>query len=175
MRIATFVTMAVMALMGAIGNAQNVTYDFDRSADFSQFKTYAWVRGTTIPDELNHDRVVAAIDKQLAQKGLVKVDAAGAADVLVAYHATFDRDLQVTGFASGWGGYRFGGFRSATARTEEILVGTIVVDVVNAATRTIVWRAMASKDVDVHASAEKREKSINRTAAKLFQHYPPKR
>jgi hypothetical protein len=123
---------------------------------------------------LNDKRVVSAIDAQLALKGLVKVDSPADADVAVAYHATFDRDLQINGFSSGFGGYRFGGNRSGTARAEEILTGTLAVDVVNARTKTIVWRGIANKDIDVNANPEKREKNINKTAQKLFKNYPPK-
>ena len=34
---------------------------------------------------------------------------------------------------------------------------------------------MASKEIDVKASPEKREKNINRAAEKLFKNYPPKK
>jgi hypothetical protein len=58
-------------------------------------------------------------------------------------------------------------------RAEEILIGTLVVDVVNAKTKTIVWRGTATKEVDVNASPEKRDRNINRAAEKLFKSYPP--
>lgn len=175
MRIASFVTAAALLVMGPITFAQSVTFDFDRSTDFTRIRTYAWVRGTVLNDELNHHRIVGAIDAQLSQKGLVKLETTAKADVVVAYHATFDRDLQINGFSSGWGGYRFGASRTGTARAEEILVGTLVVDVVNAKTNTIVWRGIASKDIDVKASPEKRDRNINKTAEKLFKNYPPKK
>jgi hypothetical protein len=146
-----------------------------KATNFAAFKTYAWVRGTPLTDELNHRRIVDAVDAQLASKGLARVEAGGTPDVLVAYHATFDRSLQIDGFAAGWGGYRFGPSRSSSARVEKILTGTLVVDMVDAATNTIVWRGIASKDVDVKASPEKREKNIQRTVAKLYKRYPPKR
>ena len=173
MRIATFVTTACVALLGTIAFAQNVTYDFDKATDFSRFRTYAWVRGTEIADPLNHNRIVNAIDAQLASRGLTRVEAGATPDILIAYHASFDRDLQITGFSSGWGGYRFGGNRSGTARAEEILVGTLAVDMVDARTRTIVWRAMATKDIDVKANAEKRDRNIQKAAEKLFKNFPP--
>lgn len=175
MRIQTFVTTTALALLGTIAVAQSVTYDFDKATDFSKFKTYAWVRGTNLSDQLNHQRIVTAVDRQLSARGLAKVEAGANPDMLVAYHASFDRDLQINGFSSGWGGNRFGGgSRSGTARVEEILVGTLAVDVVNAQTRTIVWRGMATKEVDVNARPEAREKNINRAADKLFKNYPPK-
>lgn len=175
MRISTFVTAAALVLVGTISSAQSVTYDFDKSVDFAKLRTYAWVRGTTLDDPLNHQRVVSAIETQMAKKGFSRVDSPAAADVLVAYHATFDRNLEINGFSSGWGGYRFaGGSRSGTARAEQILTGTLVVDMVHATTKTIVWRGVASKDIDINAKPEKREKSINKAAEKLFKNYPPK-
>jgi hypothetical protein len=173
MRIATFVSTVGLAVMGTIAFAQNVTYDFDRSANFSSFKTYAWVRGTNLSDELNHKRVMRAVDTQLSAHGLARSESPATADVLVAYHASFDKNLQINGFSSGFGGYRFGGNRSGTATVDEILIGTLAVDIVDAKTKTIVWRGLATKEVDTKASAEKRDKNINRAAEKLFKNYPP--
>jgi hypothetical protein len=164
---------AGVVLFGTVAFAQSVTYDFDSTADFSRLKRYAWVPGTNLSDELNHKRVVSALDAQLAAKGLSRVEAATEADVLVAYHASFDRDLQLSGFSSGWGGYRFGPARSGSARMEAILVGTLAVDIVDAASKTIVWRGIATKDIDVTASPEKRDKNIKRAVEKLFKNYPP--
>jgi hypothetical protein len=159
---------------GSVAHAQSVTYDFDRAAPFPTYRTYAWVKGTNVPDTLIHQRIVTAIDAELGGKGLTKVEATASPDVVVAYHATFDTNVQVTGFGSGWGGYRFSGTRSGTARAEEILVGTLVVDVVDARTSNIVWRGSVTKDVDLKAKPEKRDKNIARAAEKLFKHYPPR-
>jgi hypothetical protein len=174
MRIPTFIVASSLVLASTITFAQNVTVDFDRTVDFSKLRTYSWVRGTPISDPLNDKRIVGAVDTQLSLKGLSKVEQSTSPDLFVAYHATFDRDLQINGFSSGWGGYRFGGTRTGTARAEEILVGTLVIDVVDAKGKTIVWRGMATQDIDVKASAEKRDKNINKTAEKLFKNYPPK-
>ncbi len=171
MRIATFATTACLALLGTIVFAQGVTYDFDRSADFTKYKTYAWVRGTNLNDQLNHQRITRAVDSQLSARGFARVEAASNPDVLVAYHASFDRNLEIT--ASGFGGYRLAGPRSGTARVEEIVVGTLAIDMVDAQSRNLVWRGMATKELDAKASPEKKEKNINRAAEKIFRNYPP--
>ena len=174
MRTTPLVMAAALFITAIVASAQSITYDFDSSVDFATIHTYAWIKGTTLGDELNHKRVVAAIDRQLAQKGLARIESPADADVVVAYHATFDRDLQINGFSSGWAGYRFGGNRTGTARTEQLLVGTLAVDVMSPKSKTIVWRGIATKDVDVNAKPEKREKNINKTAEKLFKNYPPR-
>lgn len=162
-----------VALSTTASFAQSITFDFDRSVHFAGFRTYAWVPGTNVPDQLVHRRIVNAVDVQMALKGLTQVHEGTKPDLLLAYHASFEQDLQITGFGSGWGGYRFGGARSGTARAEEILVGTLVIDLVDARNNTIVWRGTATKDIDVKASADKRDKNITKTAQKLFKHYPP--
>jgi hypothetical protein len=175
MRLATFTAaLAGVLLVGTTSYAQKISFDFDTSVRFGGFKTYAWVPGTNVPDQLVHRRVIDAVDVQLALKGLKKVAREEQPDVLIAYHASFERDLQITGFGSGWGGYRFGGARSGSARAEEILVGTMVIDVVDSETNNIVWRGTATKDIDVAAKPEKRDKNITKTAEKLFKHYPPR-
>ena len=49
----------------------------------------------------------------------------------------------------------------------------MVIDMVDAKTSTIVWRGTATKDIDVNAKPDKRDKNIAKTAQKLFKHYPP--
>jgi len=175
MRLATLMTTATVMMLGTIALANTVTYDFDKTTDFSRFRTYAWVSGTNLEDELNHKRVVNAIDGQLASKGLRRVESGAPSDLLVAYHASVDKNLQINASSSGWGPYGLGGSRFGTVRAQEIFVGTLVVDMVDASTRSIVWRGSASTDINVKASAEKREKNVNQAAEKLFKNYPPKK
>ena len=48
MRIATLATAIWLTLLGTMAVAQSVTYDYDRAANFSNYKTYAWTRGTEL-------------------------------------------------------------------------------------------------------------------------------
>ena len=174
MRTRIAVVVAAVMMLSAVALAQSVTYDYDKAVDFTKLKTYAWTRGTDLSDELNHKRVTSAIDDQLTMKGLARVADRAQADVLVAYHASFDRNLEITGSTSGWGPYGVGG-RFGSARVGEVLVGTVVVEVKNASTKAVVWQASATTDINPTMSPEKREKSINKAAEKLFRNYPPKR
>lgn len=170
MRLRAMMTAAALIVSAGQASAQQVSYDYDMDAPFSTYRTYAWVKGHEIDDPINHKRILAAIDSQLTVKGLRQVAVTDNPDVLVAYHASFNKNIQVTG--SGWGGYRFAN-RSVSARAEEIVVGTLVVDIVQASNRMIVWRGTATRELDPKANAEKREKNINKAAEKLFKAYPP--
>jgi len=176
MRIKTLVPMLGLALASATASAQKVTYDYDNATDFTKIRTYAWVHTREeVQDELNHKRIVNAVDAQLSAKGLTKVQEGGMADVLVAYGAGFDRNLEINGSSSDWGGPLYRGNRTGSARTQEVVTGTLVIAMADPETKSVVWRGVASKDLDQTASPEKRDKNINKALAKLFEHYPPKK
>jgi Domain of unknown function (DUF4136) len=174
MRIATFATSVLMTFLGAIALAQSVTYDYDRTANFSSYKTYAWTRGTELTDELNHARVVRAVDSRLVAKGLTRVEPSANPDVLVAYHASFEKNLEISGSTQGWGPFGVGG-RLGSARVNAVLVGTLVIDIADVRTRAIVWRSLASSDITPTDKPESRDKKIAKATEKMFKNYPPTR
>jgi hypothetical protein len=170
LRFATLLTTAGLMLLGRSAFAQEVTYDYDRATDFSTIRTYAWAGGTNLNEDLNHARIVAAIDSQLAARGMAKVTGDVRPDVYIVYRVGFAEDVSIVG--SGWGRYAYR--TTGSARAEKVTVGTLAVGIVSAESGAIIWRASATKDVDRKASPEKREKSINKAVEKLFKHYPAK-
>ncbi len=171
--------MAIL-LLPALAAAQKTSYDFDKTAAFSTFKTYALKDGTSVGQKLIDDRIVAAIDKELAAKGLTKSDNP---DVFVVYHVAFDKEKDISTYSSGYGGgygaYGWGwggGWGGGTTSTQvrDILVGTLVIDIADAKKSQVAWRGMGVKEVQTQASPEKRDKSINEAVKKIFKNYPPK-
>jgi hypothetical protein len=161
--------------------AQKTSYDYDKSANFAAFKTYAQKEGTKVGQQLIDDRIVAAIDAELAAKGFTKTDTKP--DVYVVYHIAFDKQKDISTFSSGYGGgygpYGWGwggGWAGGTSTTQvrDILIGTLVIDIADAAKGQIAWRGVGTKEVNTQASPEKRDKSINNAVKKIFKNYPPK-
>src|SRR4029453_13553986 len=177
------VVLALAALLApAVVLAQKTSYDYDKSANFASYKTYALKDGTKVGQPLIDDRIVAAIEAQLAAKGLKKVDANP--DVFVVYHTAFDKQKDISTFSSGYGGgyggygWRYGGGwagGTSTTQVRDILIGTLVIDLADAAKGQLAWRGMATKEgVDVSAKPDKRDKNIINAVNKIFKNYPPK-
>jgi hypothetical protein len=171
-------TLAIAAVP-AIAAAQKTTYDFDKTADFSQFKSYAMNDGTPSGQPLIDKRIVAAIERQLAAKGLVRNDAAP--DVFVLFHVAFDEQKDISSYSSGpmYGGYGWGwgggwGTTTTDVRVREILVGTLAIDMVDARKKEIAWRGLGTKEIDTNAKPEKRDSNITKAVEKIFRNYPPK-
>jgi hypothetical protein len=167
--------VAALLLVPTALVAQKTSFDYDKTATFSNFKTYAIKDGTKVGDPLIDNRIAAAIESQLAAKGLTKNDAKP--DVTVMYHVAFDKQKDITAYSTGGGpyGYRWGGGWGTTdVRVNEILVGTLVVDIADANKGEVVWRGMGVKEVDVQAKADKRDKNINNAVQKILKDFPPK-
>lgn len=163
--------IAAMGFFGA-GLAQEVSYNYDRTADFSKFKTYKWVpiQGAQHPDQLTDKSIVAAIDAQLASKGLAKKDA-DPVDLYVGYGVTIDKEKEITGFGGGLG-WRWGG-GMATATTSTIQNGTILLDVYDPAPKNLIWRGTATESLDPGASPDKQQQRLEKAMAKLLKDFPP--
>jgi hypothetical protein len=174
------IAIALM-LAPALVFAQKVSYDYEKSANFAGFKTYALKEGTKVGQPLIDDRIVNAIETELAAKGLTKADANP--DLYVVYHVAFDKQKDISTFSSGYGGgygpYGWGwggGWAGGTTTTQvrDILVGTLVIDMADAKKNQLAWRGMGVKEVNTQAKPEKRDKSINEAVKKILKNYPPK-
>jgi len=88
--------------------AQETTYDYDRTANFTQYHTYAFKEGTSSGDQLIDDRIVAALEAQLRYKGLRRVDTSP--DVYVEFNMSYQKEQEATAYAYGpmYGGWGWG-------------------------------------------------------------------
>ena len=177
--------LLAIVLAPAVLLAQKVSYDYNKSANFASFKTYAQKDGTKVGQPLIDDRIVAAIDTELAAKGLKKVESDP--DVVVVYHVAFDQEKDISTYSSGYGGgygpYGYGwgggwgGMGTTSTQVRDILIGTLVIDIIDAkqgGKGQMAWRGMGVKEVNTQANPEKRDKSINSAVEKIFKNYPPK-
>ena len=135
------------------------------------------IRGGAPDDQLIDQDIMRAVDEQLAQKGLTKVDKNP--DLLVAYHAALreEKGINLNAFGTGggpWGG-GWGGFESGsvTGQTSTIPIGTLVVNLYDPARKQLVWRGDATKTIDVKKDADKNYRNLQKAVAKLFKNYPP--
>jgi hypothetical protein len=163
-----------MILLAGTASAQQVKTDYDRSANFAQYKTYSWEHVMT-RDALAVDRIKAAVNAALAAKGWTQVDSGGDVSI-VAMEITRNQQTLNTfydGFAGGWGWRRFGGggFGEATTTTDTYKVGTVVVDLFDTKTKQLVWRASASDTLS--NNSDKNIKNLDKGVEKMFKNFPP--
>jgi len=158
----------VLLLAGVVWAGVNV--DWDKSASFTGFKTYAWGKGTPAKNQLMDQRIVDGVDKQLAAKGLQKVAEDANPDLVVVYHAAVGHQEQINTMGTGGWGWRWGGGMSTTT-VDKIPTGHLVVDIGDAKTKKLLWMGTATDTLS--DKPEKNEKKIESALNNMFKKYPP--
>lgn len=174
----TRIMIGLFFLMLVAGDAmaQKIITDFDSRANFSQYKTFMWIRPPKVAmDPFMEQRLVEAINAALAAKGWQPVTE-GADVGIVAHVATRERHTLETfynGFGGGWGWHHWGvGFGEAYTTDQPYEVGTLVVDMFDSHTKQLVWRGVATETFS--EKPDKDTKKLNKAVEKLFKDFPPR-
>jgi hypothetical protein len=163
--------VAFTVILCSAAIAQDVERDYDKKANFSQYKTYEWGKVQTT-NPLWQQRIMDAVDKGLPAKGLQRVQSGGDV-VLTAVGATHnEQEYQTfyTGLGPRWHWRGFGP-DEATTTVYTYKVGTLVLDMYDAKTDRLVWRSTASDTLS--DKPEKNEKKLEKSIEKMFEKFPP--
>jgi hypothetical protein len=169
----TIFASAGLALLFATASfAQQVKTDYDRSANFGQYKTYSWEKVQT-QDPLWVDRIKEAVNATLAAKGLTPVESGGDIAIVAMETTQNQRTLNTfyDGFGGGWRWRGFGGMGTATTTVDNYKVGTLVVDLFDPQTKTLIWRGSSSDTLS--DKSDKNIKNLDKGVQKMFDHFPP--
>lgn len=160
-----------LALLFACSSV-STNYDYDTSYDFAKLKTYRWadIPSKADANPLVVQRVGAAVERELKAKGYAPAE--GAPDFLVATYVGRQSRIQVTDWGYGYGprGAWYGGGVDVYQYEE----GSLIVDIVDARSKQLVWRGTATSIIDPGATPEERTERINEAVAKIFGDFPPK-
>jgi len=172
----------LFALIFACGTkasfADKIKTDFDKSASFSQFTTYAFKPGLLMLAE-GRDRVdeqmVSAMRRELNAKGLTEVQenpslfvtyfgTLGSVSASGSLYAPGQLARYDWGIPQGWSG----------VTSDVVLTGSLLIEVVNAASKQLLWRAQIEGAVKNLNKPEKQGPRINEFVQKAFKSFPPK-
>ena len=167
MRLLTAISFMLLATPAA---AQDIDVEFDQSADFSRYKTFAIQAGQTntkapaLNNELVRKKIENELRKALTAKRLT--EASGPADLNVFYALGAARRNEVDRFPAGWRGRR-----ARVVRTQ-VAEGTLTIDLRDTSKRELVWRAIA---VERESNPSKIEDRLDEMVKKSIDKYPPKK
>jgi hypothetical protein len=157
-------------LVVCVAVAQKVTVEFDEAADFAKYKTFAIragqlnSRNPALNSELVKKQIENDIERDLAARGLTKVT--GPADLNVRYALGAARRTEIESYPAGWRGL---GTRLVRVPYTE---GTLVIDLRDPTTRSLVWRAIATEE---KSDPNKLEGKLDDMVRKSIEKYPPKK
>ena len=183
---------ALAATLAGPAAAQDlkIKTDKDKTADFAAVRTYAWlppapvvknvapdaVSNPTLSQEALGPAIVAAVDRELAARGLVQA-AAGGADVHVTYFAALTVGFSQSylgeyyGYVTGWGSPIPAGLAPSTS-SSVYEKGTVLVDMIDPAGKRAIWRGTVVTRIAHEHTLEKRIERINEAAVRMFKQFP---
>lgn len=160
------------------GSDVDVTFDYDTAANFDALKSYSWMppAGNAASDELLVKRIKNSLDSQLQAKGRAPAEASP--DFLIGMQlsgkTTYGGSTGVgvsVGIPVGRAGrVSVGGGKSQAIEKKE---GQLVLDFVDAKSKSLLWRATASGAVNPGQTPEQQQQRINGVIAEMLSQFPP--
>jgi hypothetical protein len=160
---------ALLATTGAF--AQKVSVEFDPAAPFPNYHTFAIrdgqinSRNPALNSELVKKRIDADIANDFIARGLSMVVGPGPADLNLRYTFGAARGVKPEAYPAGWRGW------GTVIVREPFAEGTLVIDLRDPTTHSLVWRAIATVE---KSDLMKVEGKIDSMVEKSVKKYPPK-
>ena len=173
-RLAGLTVLASAAIVATGCASMAVSSYAERGADIRRYQTYNWGPPDTFStgdprldnNRFFEERVRAQVEKRLADKGLEKT--AEAPDLLVHYHASVTQEIDVRDVDEEYAHCETGGCGPYVYDA-----GTLLVDLVDRRSNTLVWRGWAEGSVDgVVDNQEWLEERIDEAVARIIERLP---
>lgn len=166
--------------------AIQVNQDYDPVTAFTSMQSYRWVSETQektgdlrIDNPLRDARIRAAVDRLLAEKGVVK-SADGPPSFMIRYQYLLRQKIESDGsrggIGFGIGSYgRHGGIAIGTGnRVREYDEASLVIDFVDVTAQRLLWRGTGSQRFNEYDDPAKATKAINTLVEKILEQFPPR-
>ena len=174
----------VYLFLSACSSMANV--DYDKNVNFKSFSTYRIqtkpVRvddDTRVTTPFMQERIVNAIDVELTNKGLNKINEN--ANLKVKYYIDVKKDIETEdssvsiGFGTSGHHSSIGmGFIFPVGEAYSIDKLFLTIDIISAKTDKLVWRGSLGYRLDGGATPETYTRMANELVAEILKEYPPK-
>jgi len=178
--------LSVFAALMFSCSTVSISSDYDKTVDFSQYKTYAFYKKGIDKleiSDLDKRRILRAIEREMAAKGIEKSEDP---DLLVNIFAKSKERIDVynTGYMGwypwyygwGWGGFGPGfgwGYGPGYTNVVQSTEGTLFIDLIDMKRKELAWQGMGTSVLSDYKNVDKKEEKINEFVSKILTQYPP--
>jgi len=176
-----FTPILVLAILLSSCSSVRVAADYDREANFDQYKTFAFFKPGIDKAEISDidkRRILRAIEAELMAKGMTKSENP---DMLVSIFTKSNQRVDVYNNAWGYGAWGWGGYnrwgwgwnpgwgRSNVSTSTE---GMLFIDFIDTGKKELIWQGSGTGYL-VTNNVEKKEARIKEFVAKTLEQFPP--
>jgi hypothetical protein len=179
--ISTLLIITSILLLSCCSGGTKVRFDYDRQEDFSKFKTYNFL---PLPESLKSEanpnvirRIEEGIALAMGDKGFDRIDANP--DLLIAIHTERQDKFDVNNWGYSYGSYDHyyrgsGYWGSSGMDVYKYQQGTLIIDIVKAADKEMIWRGVGSKALPQNPTVKQIDRTVNQVVSKILANFPPK-
>lgn len=178
-----FTPILVFTILLSSCSSVRVAADYDKEANFDQYKTFAFFKPGIDKAEISDidkRRILRAIEAELLAKGMTK---SKNPDMLVSIFTKSNQRVDVYNNAWGAGAWGWGGFNrwgwgwgpgfgwagnQVSTRTE----GMLFIDLIDTKKKELIWQGSGTGYL-VTRNVEKKEARIKEFVAKTMEQFPP--
>ena len=174
-------TPIIMLLIGLTScSSVKVASDYDREANFDNYKTFAFFKPGIDKAEINDidkRRILRAIEAELMAKGFTKSETP---DMLVSIFTKSNQRVDIYnnawGYGAwGWGGYGGWGWRSHYGNTVSTTTeGVLYIDLIDTKKKELIWQGSGTGNLETR-NIDKKEARIKEFVSQMLLQFPPEK
>jgi len=158
---------ALLLLVAAPVFGQQVSVNYNHSASFAQYHTYAW--GSNNANQIQNS-ILAQVAQQdinsaMQGKGLQMVQENQNPDIILTANGGMKQQTSY----SAWGMRGIGGGMGGIT-PEQNVEATMIVDLYDAKTQTLIWRGIAQNTLSNNGN--KNQEMVQKAVQKMFKQWP---
>ncbi len=187
-KLVRFIPILVVALLLSSCSSVQVAADYDREANFDNYKTFAFFKPGIDKAELNDldkRRILRAIEAELMAKGMTKSENP---DMLVSMFTRSNQRVDVYNNAWGMGGWGWGGYggwrgyggwgpgmgMGGGSQVSTTTEGMLFIDLIDTNKKELIWQGSGTGYL-VTKNVDKKEARIKEFVYKTMEQFPPKK
>jgi hypothetical protein len=171
-----FLLLFIAAIVYSSCDSVRVAADYDRSANFNTYKTFAFFKDGIDKAEisdLDKRRILRAIEAELLQKGFTK---SKTPDLLVNIFTKerqevniYNQNFGMSGWGWGWGWGPMMSWNQTNVTNSSR--GTLFIDLIDASKKELVWQGIGQGYLT--SKMDRKEERIKEFVASILSKYPP--
>ncbi len=174
-RLMKIVPFVLLFILMASCSSVRVASDYDKNANFDQYKTFAFYKpgiDKVEISDLDKRRILRALEAELLAKGFTKSETP---DLLVSIFTKSREQVNVYnngfgpyGYGWGWSPYYWNNYNTSVSTSTE---GILYVDLIDASKKEMIWQGMGTGYLS--QNMDKKEERIKEFVGKIMEKYPP--
>ena len=157
----------LVSMVCGVAGGQQVSVNYNHNQSFSQYHTYAWGsnNANAIKNSILAQVAQQDIDTAMQGKGFSKVQESQNPDLILTSNGGMRQETSY----SAWGMRGIGGGMGGIT-PEQSVEATMIVDLYDAKTQSLVWRGIAQDTLSNNGN--KNQQNVEKAIQKMFKQWP---